>query len=186
MNIALPTTSRRAVLRSFWFVISFLSGLAVMIVAVCLGRLWLITAGAMLAVLLAALVFVRERFVWRLYGAWNHRLAQPLSALSRRLVLKMCYFVIFRAVGRKGSRLPLTEREGVSAWVSRSSLPPEAYTATFAGADGGGGGWVRQYLRWAFHSGNAWAAALLPSIILLRLFSGQEEKPVEANIYTLF
>jgi hypothetical protein len=173
-------------LRSFWFVISFLSGLTVMLLAVCFGRLWLISAGALLTVLLGALVFVQERFIWRLYGAWNYRLAQPLSAVSRRFVLKLCYFVIFTAVGRTGSRLALTGR-GTSAWAPRSSLSPDAYFATFAGPGAASGGWMRQYLRWAFHSGNSWAASLLPFIVLLRLFSSPtEEKPAEANIYTLF
>jgi hypothetical protein len=187
MNITLPSTSRRAMLRSFWFVISVLSGLTVAILAFWLGpgMLW---ASVLMTVALAMLVFVKERFVWRLYGAWNSRLARPVSAILQRVVLRLCYFIVFTAVGRAGSRLPRAEREAcASFWSPRSSLAAEAYRAPFAAVwEGRRGGWVRQYLIWAFRSGNAWAVALLPYIVLLRLCSSPEEKGVAGNIYTLF
>jgi hypothetical protein len=189
MNMALPATTRRATVRAFWVVISAMIGGSVMAIAPYLGSTRPIQQGLVTAAVLFVLVFVRERFVWRLYKGWNQWLVYPFIRIAREAVTRLCYFIVFVTVGSAGSRLPLTGSGGPrSFWVARPlpgpaahGVPPESDHAV-----GGRLGWVSNYLSWAFKSGNAWAIVLLPFLGILAAISVPEERKVASNIYTLF
>jgi hypothetical protein len=189
MNIALPSTPRRAGLRAFWFVVIATAGLLVAVLAGSLGWPRPIATGVLVATLLMTVVFLQQRFVWLCYRAWNRLLVYPFLVISRNVATRLCYFIVFVAVGRTGSRLPLTGSDTSGGfWTLRSSPDLRAYRLPF-GPDHGqlrSFGWVCSYVSWAFHSGNTWAVALLPFLAILWVCSGPQEGKIEANIYTLF
>jgi hypothetical protein len=189
MNIALPSTHRRAELRAFWFVVIVPAGLLVPVLAGSLGWPWPIATGVLVPTLLMTVVFLQERFVGLCYQAWNRLLVYPFLVISRHVATRLCYFIVFVAVGRTGSRLPITGSDtSGSFWTLRSSPDLRAYRVPF-GPDHGEPrrfGWVRSYVSWAFHSGNTWAVALLPFLAILWVSRGPQEKKIEGNIYTLF
>jgi hypothetical protein len=175
------------VLRGFCFVVSGLTGMTVAAaLAGWLGEARWMSAGLVVFVALGTFLFLWEPGAWRLYHGWNRWLVRPYTAWAGQVVMRLCYFIIFAAVGRAGSRLPLAQgHAGGSGWSDRQSLPASAYRVPGPGFSNRLE-WIRGYLAWSFRSGNAWSAALLPFITVLWMCSGgQEEKP-EANIYTLF
>jgi hypothetical protein len=189
MNMALPATTRRATVRAFWLIISGMIGAAVAAMTAYWGATRPLEAGSVAAALLFGLVFARERLVWRLYKGWNQWLVYPFILMAREVVTRLCYFVVFVAVGSAGSRLSLGGSSASrSFWVARP-LPDGAARRMSLGSDhaaGGRLGWVTNYLSWALRSGNAWAIVLLPFLAILAALSLPEERTVASNIYTLF
>lgn len=189
MSILLPINTRLATLRAFWAILSVMLGLILTLLT--LGSLGVksIAAGALLAIVMFSLVFVQKRLILPLYRGWNDRLVLPFMNLSRQTVVRLCYFIIFVAVGSAGSRLGLKRsRSSGSFWTPRTSLDFDAYRA--AGLDGAmtkpRSGWVRNYVSWAMESGNLWSIALLPFLTVLGWISAPAEEKVASNIYTLF
>jgi hypothetical protein len=189
ITVALPSEERRALVRAFWLTISGLTALPWLAVAWWAHEPVFALAGAVAAVLIGFVNSIREGFVWRVYRAWNRRLVQPFVSTASRVVIAVCFFVILVAVGRAGSRMRLAVGGGAStSWASRTSLARETYRTLFAEAFSGraDAGWIANYWRWATQTGNFWAVSLLPFLAVLKLLTGEEEKAVQANIYTLF
>lgn len=186
ISLTLPRGDRRAVLRSFWLVISlsFASGLWLVFWLFNMPFPW--AFGVFGGIVLGSFGFVREEFVRRLYGAWNHRVIDLLARLTSNAVMAICLFIIFLATGRVGSRLRFGGR--ATTWEHRSSLPSDAYEFPFAsqGRFSMKTGWIRDYLRWAIRSGNVWSISLIPFLCFLRMLSTEEQRSLEGNIYTLF
>jgi hypothetical protein len=187
ISLTLPPEDRRAVLRSFWIVISLILGTGLWLVGWWFQAPFPLTIGLIAGTVCALLVFVNQEFVRRLYHAWNRRIVRPYANLASRAVMRICFFIILLATGKTGSRFGLG-RHAVTSWERRSSLPAEAYGLPYAaqGEASAGTGWIRGYLSWAIRSGNGWSISLLPFLWFLRLLSYEEKKPFAANIYTLF
>jgi hypothetical protein len=147
---------------------------------------WPLIAGAIAAGLAGLVMLIREDLVWRIYRAWNRRLVRPFASAVSGAVLAICYFVVVVAATAGAQQSAVTE--GRSSWVSRRSLPSDAYGALFAAAraDAASGGWVWNYVRWATRTHNLWATSLLPFLAVLKLLSEDEPEAPHANIYTLF
>jgi hypothetical protein len=189
IHITLPAECRRAAVRGFGCVLSAGLGAAVAGVGWALNWPPFAALGALVVITAVPIAFFQEQRLARLYRIWNKRVARPISGAMTRYVLAICYYIIFVAAGRSGSRLDARSAAPVaSAWKSRLPLTADAYRATFAASDPGQtrGGWIRNYLAWAGRSGNSWAIILIPFLIILRVFSPEEEAEVSGNIYTLF
>ena len=121
-----------------------------------------------------------------MYRAWNRRLVRPFASAGSTAVLAICYSVVVVAAKAGARQGAVTDPQ--SSWVSRRSLPSDAYHALFDGAraDAASGGWVRNYIRWATRTRNLWATSLLPFLAILKLLSEDEPQASRANIYTLF
>jgi hypothetical protein len=185
--LSLPSEDRRTILRSFWLVISLIFGAGFWLVGWWFQVPLSLAIGLISGTACGLLVFLNQEFVRRLYRAWNQRLVHPFANLASRTVMGICFFIIFVATGRAGARVRL-RKDGVTTWERRNSLSSDAYEFPFVreGRLAGRPGWIRAYLNWAVRSGNAWSISLLPFLWFLRLLSGEEEKALEANIYTLF
>lgn len=184
--LTLPSEDRRTIVRSFWLVFSLAFGTVVWLVGWKLYLRLALPLGLMGGLVSGLLVFVREKFVRRLYHAWNRRLVSPFNSVASRAVMGICFFLIFLATGRSGSRLSFDTKAGTT-WTRRSSLPANAYELPYAREGSTAGtGWIQAYLQWTVRSGNAWAISLIPFLWFLRLLADDEHKAVEANIYTLF
>jgi hypothetical protein len=186
--ITLPAHPRRALLTSFWIVLSAAAGL---LVAAGLCRFaarnsLIVGVGAACAIGLAGRVWPRLASI--AYRAWN-RASRFVARSGRLALLWICYFVVLLAVGKKGGRFDAGEamRPG-SRWVDRRTLAPDAYPIQFnAPTDGTtADGWIRGYIHWAVKSKNLWAVALLPFLTLIAMLEEHEQPVLPATIYTLF
>ena len=182
--ITLPTP-RRAQLRAFWLVQSACAAIVVASAGALLGGRRYLWLGFVAAVLFLLCGFRWPSFVARLYVAWE-RSAEWYAKAARRLTLKICYYVVFAAVGRVGSRIERNSGNE-SLWVRRSTLAAEAYASqcdvpipVFSRS------WAISYLTWARASGNLWAAGLLPFLMLIAALDTQESNEYPVAIYTLF
>ena len=190
ITLTLPSQDRRVFVRSFWCTVTTLFTLS------CLTLAWwwqvsgLIAVGLGVSVAFAMVAVMREDVMWRVYRAWNSRLAVPIARVIARMVMRICFIAAFVAVGRAGSRFdqPPAARSSSSLWTSRRTLAREEYYAPFAAASRGGAssGWISDYVAWAGHTQNRWALSLLPFLMVLRLVRTQDDHASQANIYTLF
>ena len=185
--LSVPEEDRRIVLRSFWFIISAVLGLIAAAGSVLIHLPgWLI--GPVVFVIAASFAFTREQLVRRLYHAWNSRVIRPLSSLMTSIILRVCLFLVFAGTGRTGSRL---QRAGLgqTMWLGRDVDQNRTTQVPFVGDNNGSAtsrGWLRNYVRWAFQSRNAWAISLVPFLWMLRMVSTEEPAAAGGNIYTLF
>jgi len=181
--LSLPIQDRRVVLRSFWAVIGIVSGGGLWLLGslVHVPLAWALGLAAFFAVL--AVPFLNENLARRLYHAWNNRIAGSVSKCATAILLRICLFVIFAAVGRTGSRFAFGPKASHTMWLAKKS-------GDDAGKDlllwQGTPGWIRSYFSWAFRSGNSWAVVLIPFLVLLRMVSVEQQRTSEGNIYTLF
>jgi hypothetical protein len=187
--IDLPSPPRRTRLMSFWLVSSAVSGVLVGILSALLVAPEWIGTGVILALLMAVPGFLWPQFVSRPYQVWN-RLARYFARRACLVLIGVCYFVIFVAVGRAGSSLQILRPTfSSSLWLPRGTLTPAAYFHQYDVTVKGfpQTGWVRSYFSWALGSGNVWAVCLLPFLLLLKsLQVDQKSSSFPTNIYTLF
>lgn len=182
--ITLPSP-RRAQLRAFCLVQGAIAAIVTMVVAGLLDIYRYMWLAIVPFVLMTIIGFWYQRLAARLYIAWSS-LAELYATRARRLVLKICYFVVFAAVGRAGSAMQTTAvRE--SLWVSRATKPPENYGSQcdMAMRDSSRS-WALTYLNWAGRSRNVWAAGLLPFLMLIAALDTQKSTSSPVAIYTLF
>jgi hypothetical protein len=187
--IVLPSPPRRAWLMSFWLVSSAVSGVLVGILsALLVAPVWIGT-GVILALLMAVPGFLWPQFVSRPYQVWN-RLARYFARRACLVLMGICYFVIFVAVGRAGSSLQIHRPTlSTSLWLPRGTLKPAAYFHQYDATAKGlpQTGWMRSYLSWALGSRNVWAVCLVPFLLLLKFLQvDQKDSSSLTNIYTLF
>jgi hypothetical protein len=183
--ITLPQAYRRSVLRSFWASISIGAGVSTASFAFGLGWPAPLAWGVAAAAIVGTLVFSHEHVVRRLHGAWNNRVVRPVARWCVRYLLRLCFFVVFVAAGRAGSRMILASG-GPGGWTPRQLVADrEAFSRDLAGS-AAPGGWMRSYVRWAARSGNAWSISLVPFLLLIRLLAAEQESVATPGIYTLF
>jgi hypothetical protein len=184
--ISLPSDERRVLVRAFWLTSSTVLTLPWCVLAFWTRQTWPLIVGAVVAGLAGLIAIIREDLTWRIYRAWNRRLVRPFASAGCRVVLAICYSVVVLAAKAEAQKSAVADSH--SSWISRRSLPSDAYDALFAGArgDAASGGWVRNYMRWATRTPNLWATSLLPFLAILKLLSEDEPDASHANIYTLF
>ena len=173
ISLTLPPEDRRAVLRSFWIVISLILGTGLWLVGWWFQAPFPLTIGLIAGTACALLVFVNQEFVRRLYHAWNRRIVRPYANFASRAVMRICFFIILLATGKAGSRFGLGGH-AVTSWERRSSLPAEAYGLPYAaGGEASARDWLDPRLPFLGDSIREWmeyfAATLLvvPKIALL-------------------
>jgi hypothetical protein len=185
--LSVPEQDRRMVLRSFWLVISAIAAAIVSTVAWIVHLPWW-ALGGITFVAAAWVAFSNEHLVRRLYHAWNNRIIRPLSNLTTAIILRICLLVVFAATGRAGSRL-LLRGGSLTMWNGRDDSSDHVGNLPFGvhgNAVAAPHGWIRNYVRWAMRSHNAWAIFLIPFFCLLRMVSAEEPTGSAGNIYTLF
>lgn len=171
---------------SFAVTLSLFPGVLLAVILCWCGFVpWLLCAvGCAGALLLAQLIALP--LAGALYDLWN-RLARRCVRPLRIVIAGICYFVVVAVVGLAVARLEVRKnRQDPSQWRAKGTLPPRQYASTFAGEGIAGRCWIRSYLRWSVESGNLWAVALLPFLVLLAWLGEEEEAAFPANIYTLF
>ena len=154
---------------------------------VLLAPRW-IASGVILALVLALPGLRRPRMMYIPYRIWIE-LVGRLASCARVVLMGICYYLIFVAVGQTGSSLRLKRPPSTqSLWVGRGTLPPIAYGSQSHLSTGklSQKGWVYNYLSWAFKSGNFWAGYLLPFLLLLSALETDDQGSVPDDIYTLF
>lgn len=183
--INLPYHPRRAWLRSYGLVTALGGGLMLSAMALLLRSPAWTLLGAGCAVAGAVIALGAPQRLFLPYRVWN-KLAREYAKLARAILLRVCYFVVFAAVGRAGSTLPLAGPASArSAWTQRpgageSSVGNRSVVASEEE-------WVGRLIHWARTSGHAWSISLLPFLVLLSVLrSDQDADGSPSEIYTLF
>jgi hypothetical protein len=184
LRITLPPPSRGR-LCSFWLVQSACAGFLAVIVGKATGVRQSALAGISLGLLMALAGYGWPNAVLGMYHKWD-RWAATYAAWASRLLLKICYLVVFTLVGRAGSRMT-RDRKRQSMWTPRTTAAAEAYESQ---SDlllaSGSQGWVRGYVGWASKSGHLWAVGLLPFLILIAALDPERSQGSPGSLYTLF
>ena len=186
--ITLPSRPRRACLRSFSLAVSLCSGVLIGATLTLLLSFQWVSLGAVPALVLAFPTLFCPHTLSRLYDVWN-RMALLFNRVARLWLTGICFYIVLATVGLTGSRLRLAHpTASESLWVPRKTVPPATYKSQWVSIEKNGWrkGWIRSFVFWAFHSGNLWAAFVLPFLILLCLLEGDEESSAPTRIYTLF
>jgi len=182
--ISLPPP-RRAPLRAFWLVQSACAGFLMLIVGAVVAGPPYMLVGIILGLMMALPGFWRPHAILGLYRAWD-RWAESYALRARMLLLRICYYIVFAAVGCTGSNIR-RDAKSQSLWMPRTTLSPDTYLTqydlTFSGFSRN---WAAGYLMWAYRSGNVWACCLLPFLILIAALETQRGKANLGSIYTLF
>ena len=110
-----------------------------------------------------------------------------VARVTGRLLMGICFFIAFGAVGLAGARysrkLPTSP---LSGWTRRGPQTGKENSAPSARRGINEAAWLRAYVRWARRSGNLWAIVLIPFLSLLSLLAKDEDDTLPTNIYTLF
>lgn len=187
MSLVLPDAvyARRAWRRSFWLVLSLGAGALVSVALWGLPTSGRLLAGAAVSAGVALPGLLRPDLAVTPMRVWNRgaRLAGRAAALW---ITAVCFYVALILLGKAGSALRLDPpKGGGSLWTpwATDSGPDAVTTAT-----GGPGGVWAEVATWARRSGNTWAWALLPLLVLLSLLDipAAEEETPPPGIYTLY
>jgi hypothetical protein len=172
--------------RSFWFVLSGVVGIAVAVVSGAFGGYVWLLSGFPVAFIFGLYVLWEEGKVRALYEFWNDRLVRPFAELGVRILVRILFYTVFVPTGRRRAERAVVAGQG-SLWRPRMSLDPSLYPAmSSTGRRGETFSWRREYQAWASSAGNLWALSLLPLLLMLRFCSVPQEKATEKNNYTLF
>ena len=130
-----------------------------------------------------------ERIQLKLYRTWN-RTADFVRKAGFRWTLYLSHSLLLRAIGPEGSKFdPPGSPSNATGWtpyeagfgshMSPGQRGPIDQVTTKI--------WTRHYFEWSRHDHNRWALLLLPFLLMLSLFSKDEENSAApSNIYTLF
>ena len=186
--IILPYRPRRIDIISFWLATSLFSGLLMGTI------LWFFFSpqrfifGAIFAFVLFLPGMVYPQTLSLPYSIWN-KIARYFASVASIALMGICFYIIFLAVGRTGSRLMVDRPSSIkSLWYPRRTLTPATYISQHHAAekDFPGKSWISSYLSWAVKSDNLWACSLLPFLILLSFLETGQETTVSSSVYTLY
>jgi hypothetical protein len=184
--ITLPVPPRAAHLKSFWLAFSMMlgTGTAICLHVLAVPHLLAISAVGVL-LLVGTSVFATDS-IQPLYTVWN-RGARFVGRVARRLVLGVCFFIVFAGVGLLGARFGRkVPNRASSGWDRRRPAIGEENRSPLAEKRLTRVAWMPAYVRWARRSGNLWAVVLIPFLSLLSLLAEEEEDTLPAFVYTLF
>ncbi len=184
--ILLPTTPRRATLRSFCLVCCLVG-------AACFGvvlpaRADIALCGIVAIVFIGSIGWVFPKLVNRPYRIWNG-FARCYAGIAERTILRICYATVMIPAGWTETALRLRRPASAeSLWTPRASLSASSYQQlhSYPCSETRDTGWVRRYVAWARSSNQVWVLALLPFLCVLSWLKNDEETVVRESIYTLF
>jgi hypothetical protein len=140
----------------------------------------MVAVGLVLVLGLAVAGAVIPALTWLAFQAW-HRLYRYTAAISYHWVLLLLYGCL-SLVGMAGSRLEMARPRLGSTWK-----PFGAGLGMQTEEIATGGSSIRQTLRWALNSGNAWVLPLVPFMLLAaRIRPDEAGAEPSATIYTLY
>ncbi len=186
--IVLPAfPPRRACLRSFGLVVSFVVWCLLGILSALAKSPLGVASGSVIVIVLVSLSILRPSWISIPYRLWN-RLAYEFTRFARWWLIGVCFYVIFTIVGRSKSALWLA-RPNTSVWESRENQPylakcsrPGVTTEEFSEQSR-----FTSFLAWAKRPDNWWTLCLLPFLVLLSALEiEQEQRDFPSNVYTLF
>ncbi len=189
----LPYYPDRAWRLSFWLAFSLTAGISVA------GIAWLARSpdwmflGALVLSVIALPGFAQPRLLSLPYRIWN-RMAREYSGAARLVLMGICFYTMFVAVGWAGSVLQLERlSRGSSNWMPRGTLPSTAYGSLDGSPVERSNGWLRALLSWMARSGHLSLAGLIPYLLLLHAFEpGKEGRAISSDddeptgIYSLY
>lgn len=175
---------RRAEIVAFWTVATAVFFLVLGLTAKTLGSTAPLSWAASGIVVLFPGIVWRPWFEFGVRG-WN-KVVRGLTAAMRAYVLKVCYYVVFNAVGQAGSALDLAARDDVSRWIRRNKRSGEGFGFLHR-TGSAAGGHEQSLLALAGSPGRAWLVCLMPVVMLLMLLRDEaQDSSLPSSTYTLY
>lgn len=185
--ILLPSV-RPAYLKSFALGFSF-------VVALFMGVfMWwfefegALRVAAIVAIAGSTLGLARPTVMTSSYKHWNS-CARYFARAAQWLLMAICFYIIFVAVGRTGTSLRLSRTNtDHSLWIPKKPLSAEAFRYEFAatGERNVGENWLLNFFTWAKESKQFWALTLLPFLAMLADLEVYIDRRFPSDVYTLF
>lgn len=185
--ILLPI-ARPAYLKSFALGVSFLGAVIMGVILWWFGFEGALRVAAIVAIGGSTIGVAQPAAVTKLYGYWN-TLARYFARGARWLLMAICFYIVFAAVGRTGTSLNL-----LRATVDRSLWTPKKPVSSKAfhhehdanGDSEPGENWLASYYLWAKESKQIWALTLLPFLGMLAAVEIYVDRRFPSGVYTLF
>ena len=185
--VLLPTV-RAAYLKSFALSLGLASVLLGGGLSYWLGPRTPVVLIAVTAVVFSLLGILRPSIMARPYKLWNST-ARYFARGSRLILMSICFYVVFLAVGRAGTSLKLARpMAALSLWTSKKMIAPAAFHYEFSSIENGltQKGWFLSYFYWSKTSGQLWALCLVPFLVMLASVEIYTDRRFPAGVYTLF
>lgn len=185
----LPFPANVFQLKSFWLVMNLIIGLfAGSILSLLISSVWFLS-GILLAFILSIPGMIWPDIANIPYRAFN-KIVRIVTHYANESILRICFFVIHIAGGKKGSFFRLTcPGENKSQWIPRHRDSSGIYELNNAVSckEYTQRNWFYTFIRWILKSGNWWMLSLVPTIILISFFKEDKVKTASSeNIYTLY
>lgn len=136
----------------------------------------------------AILGIARPTALASLYQLWNSS-ARHFARGARWLLMAICFYIIFVAVGRAGASLNiLRATAGRTLWTPKKNHSSGAFRHEFdaSGASEHGESWLLNFCIWAKESKQIWALMLLPFLGMLGAVEVYTDRRFPSGVYTLF
>ncbi len=184
----LPSQPGRACLVGFWLAIT-----ALMVFLIIILSLWVAPKvaeiGIVATLILSVVGLCCSNLSRAAYTFWS-RAAHVIGHFSHIMLLRICFDVVFPIVGWTTSSLMRLQKPTCdeSIWVSRETLPAEAYMSQhkFATAKLSSYRLVSSFVLWTVHSGDLLPCCLVPFLTLLRPLIPKQESKISTDLYTLY
>jgi len=185
--IHLPSHPSRACLIAFWLSLTLVSSLMAALLLYMLVSLQLSGLGFVSGPIIFLPILLWAKGLMFCYRVWN-KLAREISRFARKVILRICFHVIFVAAGFAGSSMRidrLTPKQ--SLWANRETLSSNSYFGQHrVGPKRSPTNWLSSVFSWSRQSGDLLPFCLLPFLWLLRALEPKQETEVPSDIYTLF
>lgn len=111
------------------------------------------------------------------------KIFRRVSRYARSYALNITYYVVLPVIGFGGSKLVIKKPDGGTSWENMKDTP-----VAFIVSPQSGKSWLLDFITQTFNTGNFRVLALLPLIIILKIFDDPAEEPSSAAllIYTLY
>ena len=158
--IGMPQPPRIAWLKSFWLIMSVMTGILVSALGAWLVATHWILLGVVVTVTVAIPGWLRPEVAMWSYKLWD-RLARGFARYARGWLTLVCFQVVFVVVGLAGSSLGLKRPQpGRSLWRGRETDADSTKPAVE-----GGRRWIAAFCAHAMKTGNGWALCLVPFLL---------------------
>jgi hypothetical protein len=185
--VLLPTI-RGAYLKSFALTLGLGSAVIGCALAYWAGQVRLMILIAVIAALFSIAGIAQPAIMTRPYRQWNNA-ARYFARGGRLILMGICFYVIFFAVGRAGSAMKLARPlSSLSLWTSKRTNPLAAFLYEFSPTDSHlhQTDWLGSYLYWCKSSGQFWAICLVPFLAMLAAVEIYTDRRFPVGVYTLF
>jgi hypothetical protein len=186
--IHLPSHPNQVCLTAFWLSFSMASSiLGAALLYHVLASVQLSGIGFVSVPIVLLPLLLWEKGLMLCYRLWN-RLAREVGRFAQKVILRICFHLVFRAAGFAGSSMTIDRPSPEqSLWANKETLGSSSYFGQHrVSPKRSPVNWVWSVASWSRQSRDLLPFCLLPFLLLLWALEPNQETEVSGDIYTLF